>query len=165
VRDALRSLGVNELRVRWPNDVLVGQRKLAGLLIDHFGPDRSVVGVGINVTNHPEQQAGDLAGQVARLADLASNTPTLEQLTRTVLTSLEKTLALLEMRGPEVLLPRINALWETSPEVQLDLDGAMCTGQFQGVDDAGRLLLRIATGETIFYEPHQVRLLRELPNP
>ena len=45
---------VEEFRVRWPNDVLVENRKLAGLLIDQFVPELAVAGIGINVFNHPE---------------------------------------------------------------------------------------------------------------
>src|SRR5690349_19647555 len=45
VCDALRANGANQLRLRWPNDVLVGNRKLAGLLIDQFRPAAAVVGV------------------------------------------------------------------------------------------------------------------------
>ena len=50
---ALRSLGATETMVKWPNDVLWRQQKLAGVLIelqgDVMGPSAAVIGIGINV--------------------------------------------------------------------------------------------------------------------
>ncbi len=50
---ALNELGVNAAQLKWPNDVLVNQKKLAGILIDlqgdMDGPSAAVIGVGINV--------------------------------------------------------------------------------------------------------------------
>src|SRR5438874_11399662 len=36
VAEALVRIGVAEIRMRWPNDLLVGQGKLGGLLLDQF---------------------------------------------------------------------------------------------------------------------------------
>ncbi len=51
---ALASLGVSEARLKWPNDILVDDRKLGGILIElraeSAGPACVVVGVGLNVS-------------------------------------------------------------------------------------------------------------------
>lgn len=53
VAEALDLLGVQQVRLKWPNDVLWGDRKLAGVLIemvgDAAGPCQVVVGIGVNV--------------------------------------------------------------------------------------------------------------------
>ena len=53
VRDGVRGLGLQRARLKWPNDVLVGNAKLAGILVEARGFDPQqpalVVGVGINV--------------------------------------------------------------------------------------------------------------------
>ncbi len=50
---ALNSIGVNDAQLKWPNDVLVEGKKLAGILIelqgDLEGPSAAVIGVGINL--------------------------------------------------------------------------------------------------------------------
>lgn len=48
VLPAIRGVGV-EPALKWPNDVLIGERKLAGILAERAG-DAVVVGVGLNVT-------------------------------------------------------------------------------------------------------------------
>jgi BirA family transcriptional regulator, biotin operon repressor / biotin---[acetyl-CoA-carboxylase] ligase len=53
VLDALRELGLERARLKWPNDVLVGEAKLAGILVETRGLDPAaphfVVGIGLNV--------------------------------------------------------------------------------------------------------------------
>jgi BirA family transcriptional regulator, biotin operon repressor / biotin---[acetyl-CoA-carboxylase] ligase len=50
---ALRELDIDTAQLKWPNDVLVENKKLAGILIDlqgdMDGPSAAVIGVGINV--------------------------------------------------------------------------------------------------------------------
>ena len=61
-----------EVRCKWPNDVLVGGRKLSGMLLE-AGPagsggdlDWLILGIGINIVSHPEDTpfpATSLAGE------------------------------------------------------------------------------------------------------
>jgi BirA family biotin operon repressor/biotin-[acetyl-CoA-carboxylase] ligase len=50
---ALREMGISDIGLKWPNDVLHRQRKLAGILIElqgeMLGPSAAVIGVGLNV--------------------------------------------------------------------------------------------------------------------
>jgi BirA family biotin operon repressor/biotin-[acetyl-CoA-carboxylase] ligase len=163
VCEALRVTGVKKLRLRWPNDVLVGDGKLAGLLIDQFTPGLAVVGIGINVLNHPEALDGGLRGHVARLADLVSVVPSLPDLSAKVLASLKSTWLEVQDSGPETLLPRVNALWNLPRRVQLDVNDKLVNGEFGGVDACGRLQLRLDDGATHFFEPQEVKLLRDIP--
>ena len=54
--DAIRETTGIEAGVKWPNDVLVGTGKLAGILAEVASPDSViVVGLGLNVTLTPEE--------------------------------------------------------------------------------------------------------------
>ncbi|MDP3662606.1 MAG: biotin--[acetyl-CoA-carboxylase] ligase [Nitrosomonas sp.] len=48
----LRSLSINCVRLKWPNDILFENKKLAGILIElrgeNLGPSHAVIGIGIN---------------------------------------------------------------------------------------------------------------------
>ncbi len=159
----MHSLGAVHLRLRWPNDVLHTSGKLAGLLIDRFVPDKVVVGIGINVANHPERYDPTLSGQICSLTDLVRPTPSLSELTASVLTALRSVWTQLQQPSPETLLSKINALWPSPLRVEVDLDGQLLHGSFHGVDLAGRLLLSLENGQRKSLEPHEVRLLREIP--
>ena len=64
VMQALRELGISGVGLKWPNDVLVGQKKIAGILLELVGDPADVchvvLGVGINVnmqiTDEVDQQ-------------------------------------------------------------------------------------------------------------
>jgi BirA family biotin operon repressor/biotin-[acetyl-CoA-carboxylase] ligase len=61
--ETLESLGV-EARVKWPNDVLVGDRKIAGILVEARSvggraPEAAVVGVGINLRPQAYPEGAD----------------------------------------------------------------------------------------------------------
>lgn len=51
VAEALRESGI-KATVKWPNDVLVEERKIAGILIESVG-DCAIVGIGVNLTASP----------------------------------------------------------------------------------------------------------------
>ncbi len=55
VCEAVESLAPLECRVKWPNDVWVGERKLAGVLIEAQPPDWAVIGIGLNVAIQPAE--------------------------------------------------------------------------------------------------------------
>ena len=160
--NALRELGVSELRLRWPNDVLVNNRKLAGLLIDQFVPGLAVVGIGLNVSNEPEKLDANLTNTTARLADLVAKPPKLRQLAALILRHLRIVLTDLERNGAAALFARVNELWAAPRRVELDLDSVARTGLFTGVDEAGRLVLSEGGGRLSFYDAHQVRHLTEI---
>lgn len=162
VCNALKSLGVSPLRMRWPNDILVNHRKLAGLLIDQLRPGLAVVGIGINVSNRPEAHDSSLKNQTARLADLIPHPPPLRDLAVLVLCHLRLVVTELDGKNYESVPPDVNALWGPPRRVELDLDGELRHGEFQGVDTQGRLILRHETGDAAAYAPWQVRHLREV---
>ena len=158
--DVLHELGISP-RLRWPNDVLVKDRKLAGLLIDQFVLHLAVVGIGLNVRNRPEALDPALAHQTARLSDLMPRPPELSVLTNLILRQLGQILTELKNDGPPAVLLRVNKLWGSPRSVELDLDGQLCRGLFTGVDPQGRLALSDAAGQLSFYDAHEVRHLTE----
>lgn len=91
---ALRALGVERLAVKWPNDVLLDEKKLAGILAvngtDATGDHWLVLGTGVDVHTRSEQYPPEVRGGVTslaasgyavdRLALLARFAPELERL-------------------------------------------------------------------------------------
>jgi BirA family biotin operon repressor/biotin-[acetyl-CoA-carboxylase] ligase len=163
VCDVLHALGVRHLRLRWPNDVLVRDRKLAGVLIDQFKPSLAVIGIGLNIDNQPADYDATLQNQIERLADLLPAPTPIEDLTTLLLRQIRSLVQRLSAGESKPLLARVNVLWSAGRRVELDLDGQVRGGRFAGVDDAGRLILLDEVGATAAYNPEEVRHLTERP--
>jgi BirA family biotin operon repressor/biotin-[acetyl-CoA-carboxylase] ligase len=80
--EALQALGLRQVRLKWPNDLVVadadGLRKLGGLLVEgggeNAGPVRAVLGLGLNV-RLPAEQGADIDQPWTDLATLMQRTP------------------------------------------------------------------------------------------
>lgn len=68
--DAIADTTAIQCRLKWPNDVLIGDKKVAGILCESVAgqPDTIVVvGIGINANSRPEQFPDDLSASVTTL--------------------------------------------------------------------------------------------------
>lgn len=162
---ALADLGVADLRLRWPNDILLGRRKLAGLLVERHTADTAVVGIGLNVFNHPEDAAPSLRDATTRLADLVTlGDLGLNDLAAVVLRSLARAHAVLLAGEFGRIADDLNRAWGEPRLVSLTLadQPSASIGLFIGIDRQGHLLLRDRADQTHTYNASQVALLREL---
>lgn len=160
----LTELGVPALRLRWPNDLLVGSRKVAGLLVERRRPDTAVVGLGINVSNHPSRHQPDLHRLTSRLAHfLPAENLNLDSLAGLALHAIAQAHhTLLAGEFPRVA-QELNLAWRHPRPVTLTLAGSEIPvqGDFLGIDDCGDLLLRTPDGHTQTHDARRVALLRE----
>lgn len=145
VASTVRELGI-AAGVKWPNDVVLDGRKLAGVLAETSVPDLVAVGIGMNVTN-PLPPDPELSARTARLADYL---PWVE-----VETVLERLLGQLERHWELLVATDHSALrrsWaelDTTEGRSLRWSEAGVTGTAQGVDESGALLLRTDDGRVI----------------
>lgn len=61
---AVRRLAEVDVRLKWPNDLLIGERKLAGVLAER-ADDAIVIGMGMNVTLRPDELPVETATSLA----------------------------------------------------------------------------------------------------
>jgi BirA family transcriptional regulator, biotin operon repressor / biotin---[acetyl-CoA-carboxylase] ligase len=60
VCEAVEALASVECRVKWPNDVWIEERKVAGVLLEARPPDWAVIGIGLNLAVEPAEFPADL---------------------------------------------------------------------------------------------------------
>ena len=154
VARAVRELGA-PVRVKWPNDVLVNGRKLAGVLVETSNPRLVAVGVGLNVTN-PLPEDPLIAARAIRLADhLPEVTP--EGVLDAVLAHLAIAWEWLEAPDLSLLRQAWSELDSTlGRRVRLDQG---TTGTAMGVDADGALLVREESGRIATARVGEVQVL------
>jgi BirA family biotin operon repressor/biotin-[acetyl-CoA-carboxylase] ligase len=150
---AVADLAGDAAKVKWPNDVWIDGRKVAGLLVE-ARPQSSwaVLGIGVNVAVDVGELPAELHGTAGTLGRRPDE---LEAALAELLRALEHRLAeptpaaLEALRARDALLDRPIA-WQ---------DGE---GVGAGIDDAGSLLARLADGRVIALSAGEV-LLRHQP--
>jgi BirA family biotin operon repressor/biotin-[acetyl-CoA-carboxylase] ligase len=164
VIEALREIGITGLRLRWPNDILVGRRKLAGLLVEQYQPETAVIGVGINIANRPDALEASLTGHTIGVAELAGRSISLDEITRLTLGAFRRLQNLVEQDRFSEIVADINTRWGEACRVQLSLNSRPepLAGTFRGVDPEGRLSFTDDSGTAHTLDASQVALLREV---
>jgi BirA family biotin operon repressor/biotin-[acetyl-CoA-carboxylase] ligase len=144
-----------EVALKWPNDVLVGRRKVSGILPEALAADEGgriealVLGIGINVASHPDGTAWpatDLAAAGVRIG--------LEGLLERLAASLDHWIGTWRRQG----FAPVRARWmelalALGEPVELRLDGRTLSGRFVEIDPEGALVLAPADGSS----PQRIR--------
>lgn len=159
---ALQRLGVPGARLRWPNDLMAQDRKLAGLLIEQPNAGVFIVGLGMNVTNAPWERDASLAQTTTRLCDLLPHPPSLDELTAKVLDAIANAHEETESSGMGGAISKLNEHWMPPRAVKVILSGGgEVSGLFEGLDEEGHL--RVSTESGIKLIGHyQVERLHEI---
>jgi len=149
---ALRVLGIKSAQLKWPNDVLGGKGKLAGILIeaqgDMLGPSAVVIGIGLNLSLQQQvlRQIGQPVTSLVEMLDEEPTSPTVPErnhLLAVILLELNGVLREFAAHGFSAL----RAEWQSyhgmqDQPVQLLLpDGSRIAGIVRGVADDGALEL------------------------
>ena len=71
VETVARRLPDQPVGIHWPNDVLAGDRKLAGILVEVLPNRRHVIGVGLNTNNTMADAPPELHSVACTLRDLS----------------------------------------------------------------------------------------------
>jgi BirA family biotin operon repressor/biotin-[acetyl-CoA-carboxylase] ligase len=142
VADAVADLGLSA-RLKWPNDVLVNDRKLAGILISTRIGARidALIGIGLNLTSAPP-------GAVA-LSDLCAVTPPTMDLLDAIRDQLMGWCANLDRGHFNEVCNHWTELAAWTGEVVTVPGDESLTGTLVGVDEWGRLVIRTTDGEIL----------------
>jgi BirA family biotin operon repressor/biotin-[acetyl-CoA-carboxylase] ligase len=160
VRDAVaRAVPGAATLVKWPNDVLVGDRKIAGILVEAITAgarvEAVVVGVGLNV--HSRDFPPDIAARTTSLARVSASVPDRAELLADILARLDHDAHVVLARGLGLLRARLDAA-DALRGRRVRSDDAS-EGVASGIDDDGRLLVRRDDGVTERWSAGEVHLI------
>jgi BirA family biotin operon repressor/biotin-[acetyl-CoA-carboxylase] ligase len=148
--ETLGELGVGGLALKWPNDVLLDGRKLAGILVevngDLAGPCNALIGIGINVAL-PPTAAESIEQPWADLRSAVSGSLLRNRIVAVLLSRLLPALSSYGHEGFSAWQERWRALDAYAGQpVLIDTSGRRMAGTARGVDERGSLLLETASG-------------------
>ena|SRR5437667_3421130 len=178
VVDTIATISGIAATIKWPNDVLIGERKVAGILIetshDLSGRLVAVVGIGVNVNGHSSNYADQvsdssmpaqwLSQKVTTLAQECGHEVSRETFIAHLLLQIERSYLALQQEANIIRTTNITPSLSTSRlirekwsdrlstlgrAVQVRQGHTLLSGVAEGVNDSGELLLRCHSGECI----------------
>ena len=149
IRDSIAAWGGRNITLKWPNDVLLGERKIAGVLLESCAdgsekiPAWVVVGAGVNLASHPE--GTDFFA--TSLAAEGVQPPTAFQAIETYLDAFARwRTRWLDGGLAAVLEPYRRHLHGVGAPISVRIEGKILRGVFAALEDDGTLALRLADG-------------------
>lgn len=152
----------DSVKIKWPNDLLMGGRKVAGILAETRGAAGDepviVVGMGINVNHTPDLFPDELSASATSLRIESGRPVGREDLFLAILTSFETAYADYLASGPASLLTEVDArlAWR-GLAVEAD-SPAGAAGRVSRIDKEGGLVLDQQEGGPLVIRSGSIRL-------
>ncbi|MEO5790102.1 MAG: biotin--[acetyl-CoA-carboxylase] ligase [Gelidibacter sp.] len=145
VYEALNSLGLQRISVKWPNDILSDNKKIAGILIENVIKlnviSGSVIGIGLNVN---QTDFADLPSASSLLL-LSGQVNDLDEVLNIVLKQIEIHFNYLKNKQFKLLKSRYEShlFRKNKPSTFRNAEGALFLGYIVGISELGNLLIRV----------------------
>lgn len=147
VTDALATYGISrhDLRLKWPNDVLYRERKVAGVLsefVEALGRRAFIVGIGVNLAEAPGETRFPAA------AAFSEHPPEPARFAESLAAAVEAWTNAAAREGPgRILAAWRSQAWRLGQPLAVRGQGPEpAEGIFEDIDDRGHLLLRLPCG-------------------
>ncbi|MBT8128439.1 MAG: biotin--[acetyl-CoA-carboxylase] ligase [Gammaproteobacteria bacterium] len=156
VKRALLRIGINDAWVKWPNDVLIEDRKIAGILVEtrnlHTDACSAVIGIGVNY-RMPENSLADSGMRWTDVVHAGGGMPADRSTLAGILVNEAAAMCRQYQRKAQSLLidieDELGVL--TGRDVCLHFDnGEQLTGRVTGINDTGELRVLVNGQERIF---------------
>jgi len=142
--DFLMDKGLKNVKIKWPNDIYVGSRKIAGILIENLlkgnKVNSSIVGIGLNVN----QSKFKSDNSPTSLINIIGEEQNLEESLNHLLFFIEKNYILLkQQKEVGVNNAYLKYLYGLEEDLPFELDGKKVQGKIKGVSALGKLQVLI----------------------
>ena len=163
IAQLLEEQGMAGVRLKWPNDICLAEKKLGGVLIERKAAQEQtslIIGVGLNVAMSQAEEFQETPGWVDLLSAHPDWRLCRNELAAHMITVLIRVLDTLDDADPENLC----SAWErydslSSQRVEFLYQDRHMHGVVQGIDEQGRIVMRVNGKRSHFHSAH-VRELR-----
>ncbi|MCG9537455.1 bifunctional biotin--[acetyl-CoA-carboxylase] ligase/biotin operon repressor BirA [Providencia huaxiensis] len=164
IAEALNKISQDKVKVKWPNDLYMNDKKLAGILVELTGKTGDaahiIIGIGINIGMNKNniEDANTITQEWSSLRDEVENIER-NELSANIIKSLRKSLVIFEREGLKPFLERWFKLDNfLNRPVKLLIGNDIITGVERGINDQGALLLQKDNDEIISYIGGEISL-------
>jgi BirA family transcriptional regulator, biotin operon repressor / biotin---[acetyl-CoA-carboxylase] ligase len=143
--------------LKWPNDVMLNGKKLAGILLEHPPGPSVILGIGLNVN----QSVANLPAEATSLALELRHPVERETLLAAILNDFGNAYERADREGVDWIVPgwRSRGSMLGTP-IQFRRDGVMVRGVAEDIDASGALVVRMADGRRVTVVAGEVEQIR-----
>lgn len=146
----LKKCGLENAKIKWPNDILTDREKICGILIENSIQDEkiqhSIIGIGVNINQHEFQaaRATSLCRQTGKEHDL-------NEVLQILLSELESVYLQLRAGNNEWLKSMyLQHLYGRNELLLFESQGERFEGVIKGIDEIGRLVIDRSTTQSVY---------------
>ena len=133
-----------DIKLKWPNDVLLNNAKVSGILLEKGVGKYMIIGIGVNVAASPKVE--NAVYKITSLAE-ANIKITAQNLLRLFMDSFSQNLSLLQTQGFAVLRKEwLKNAKNLGKEIIIRQNGKEEKGRFVGIDEYAALLMETSQG-------------------
>lgn len=142
---AIKKISPNTgVKLKWPNDVLLNNAKVSGILLEKGAEKYMIIGVGVNIADSPK--LADAVYKITSLAECGIKISAIKFL-QLFMESFSQNLSLLQTRGFAVLREEwLKNAKNLEKEIIIRQNGKEEKGIFMGIDENAALLLKTPVG-------------------
>ncbi len=167
VASAIGQVGPHTARTKWPNDILLGGRKVAGILVESklSGAGRAhIIGIGINCHQNEDTFPPEIRSLATSLDLVGQTVCDRVTLARRVLASLDQWLTIAAQDKKHVLDAWIGLSSQIGQRVTLSCNGRHFTGNCTGVDPEKGLILQLDHGGVRMFDAAHTAIAKANPS-
>jgi BirA family biotin operon repressor/biotin-[acetyl-CoA-carboxylase] ligase len=158
VHSTLQQFTSKDIKIKWPNDIIINHKKVAGILIKNTivnnTVERTIVGIGINAN---QLQFGTHLPNAASLRGINNQFVDINKLEEILFYFIEKNYDFLnENRSSEIEQKYLNNLYKNNGEATFELDGEIIKSNLITVNNQGELNL-VINGQHKKYSPKSIK--------
>ncbi|ADE30062.1 biotin--[acetyl-CoA-carboxylase] ligase [Rickettsia prowazekii] len=139
------------IQLKWPNDILMNGRKIAGILLESVKMDNNyylIIGIGINITYHPENIDQPTTSLITE--NLMHVVP--KALLKILIKNFEKYYKIWHHNGfPFIRKKWIEHAYKLNENINIKYRNDIVTGLFKDIDNTGNIILQLNTQEIISF--------------
>ncbi|HBF88514.1 MAG TPA: biotin--[acetyl-CoA-carboxylase] ligase [Bacteroidales bacterium] len=149
-----------DVKIKWPNDIYIGDKKIAGILIENTLFDKyiheSIVGIGININ---QEYFSDSLPNPISLKQYTKNEHNLKKILADLIAEFNVQLEMLNKQNYELIdYAYHKQMYKLNETAKFKSEKQTFDAKIKGVDDIGCLILEF-NNKRVAFQHHEVKML------
>ncbi|MAU59061.1 MAG: biotin--[acetyl-CoA-carboxylase] ligase [Flavobacteriaceae bacterium] len=155
----LKIIGLKEVRIKWPNDIMSGNKKLGGILIENFLKSEfissSIIGIGLNIN---EEKFEDLPNATSLYMEINQKFK-LKKILNILIQELLKFFNLQEDKQNMIIDMYSSYLWKLNLASDFKQKNNLLKAKVKGINSSGNLILEMPDGSISAFNSNEIKMI------